>query len=145
VQPAFDAVWGGDAGLYADRFGIEAARVSNPLAWFVEAGVAMAFGSDSTVTPLDPWGAVMAARDHRGGLGVARSVALRAHTLGGRHVAGQDDVGPLRTGARADFAVWDGDPFTAADPRSLTCRATVVAGSVAAGDQALRTALGTTA
>jgi len=137
VQPAFDATWGGDQGLYAARFGVEAARHSNPLAWFSQEGVAMAFGSDSTVTPLDPWGGVAAATHHLGGLGMPRSAALTAHTLGGRHVAGQDDVGPLVVGQRADFAVWDADPFATQDLHALACLATVVAGDVRHGDLAL--------
>lgn len=134
VQPAFDAAWGGDAGLYAARFGANVARCSNPFAWFALHGVRLAFGSDSTVTPLDPWGGVLAAERHQGGLGLDRRAALEAHTLGGRYVAGQDDVGPLRPGARADLAVWSGDPLTVDDPRSLRCLATVVAGKIAWGD-----------
>src|SRR5690606_10661926 len=30
VQPAFDALWGGDAGMYARRLGVERARTLNP-------------------------------------------------------------------------------------------------------------------
>ncbi|CAN5458209.1 amidohydrolase [soil metagenome] len=133
VQPAFDAEWGGDDGLYAARFGRDTARVSNPLAWFAEAGVAMAFGSDSTVTPMDPWGGVVAAERHLGDAGVDRRTAWAAATLGGRHVAGQDDVGALRPGGRADFAVWSADPLAVEDPRVLDCLATVVGGRTVFG------------
>lgn len=133
VQPAFDAAWGGRSGLYARRFGPETACRTNPLAWFETAGVPMAFGSDSTVTPLDPWGGVWAAEHHQGGHGLRREQALAAHTLGGRFAAGQDDVGPLRAGARADFAVWGDDPLAVDDPRGLPCLATVVAGQVVHG------------
>jgi predicted amidohydrolase YtcJ len=128
VQPAFDAAWGGDSGLYAARFGAAGARRTNPFACLAEAGVPMAFGSDSTVTPLDPWGTVRAAEHHLGGLGVPRLAALAAHTLGGRRVAHQDEVGALRPGWRADLAVWDDDPLEVDDPTSLRCLATVVAG-----------------
>lgn len=134
VQPAFDAAWGGPDGLYAARFGTDVGLASNPLRWFAEAGVPLAFGSDSTVTPLDPWGGVVAAERHRGGLGLDRRAAFSAHTLGGRYVAGQDGVGPLRAGARADLAVWDGDPLAVPDPRELRCLATVVGGGLAHGD-----------
>lgn len=137
VQPAFDAAWGGHDGVYARRFGPATAGETNPLAWFAAAGVPLAFGSDSTVTPLDPWGAVWAAEHHRGGHGLERAQALAAHTIGGRYVAGQDDVGALRAGARADFAVWSGDPLAVTDPRALSCLATVVAGRVVHGDMVL--------
>lgn len=129
VQPAFDAAWGGDSGLYARAFGHERALRSNPLGWFDAEGTVLAFGSDSTVTPLDPWGAVAAAERHRGGLAVDRRTALAAHTLGGRYVAGQDDAGPLRPGARADFAVWDADPLVVDDVTRLRCVALSVAGN----------------
>lgn len=131
MQPAFDARWGGDEGLYARRLGVPAARTSNPFGTFAAAGVPLAFGSDSTVTPLAPWAAVNAAVAHRGGHGVTRRTALAAHTLGGRFAAGQDDVGPLLPGLRADLAIWDSDPLAAmAAPK---CLATIVAGRVIHG------------
>lgn len=133
VQPAFDATWGGTDGLYAERFGVEVALGSNPLATLVAAGVRLAFGSDSTVTPLDPWGAVHAAEHHLGGLGVDRRTAVAAHVLGARYAAGQDDVGTLAAGARADLAVVDDDPLGVADVRRLRTLATIVRGRVAAG------------
>jgi hypothetical protein len=134
VQPAFDATWGGSEGLYAARFSSKAARNSNPFAWFAQEGVHLAFGSDSPVTPLDPWGAVVAAERHLGGLGLPRRAALAAHTVGGRYAAGQDDVGPLCPGFRADLAVWSGDPLAVEDPRTLRCLATVVSGRLSRRD-----------
>ncbi|WP_159052999.1 amidohydrolase, partial [Streptomyces scabiei] len=65
VQPAFDALWGGAEGMYAERLGPERARTLNPFAALLRAGVPLAFGSDSPVTPLDPWGTVRAAAFHR--------------------------------------------------------------------------------
>lgn len=65
VQPAFDAAWGGEDGMYADRLGAERARSLNPFAALLKAGVPLAFGSDAPVTPFDPWGTVRAAAFHR--------------------------------------------------------------------------------
>ena len=134
LQPAFDATWGGDEGLYAARFGVEAARATNAVAWFAAEGVPLAFSSDSPVTPLDPWGAVLAAERHRGGWGIDRRRAMAAHTRGGRYAAGQDHVGALRPGQRADLAVWSADPLAAEDPRRLRCLATFVRGVRIYGD-----------
>ncbi len=133
VQPVFDALWGGADQLYARRFGPEAALASNPFSALAQAGVPLAFGSDSTVTPLDPWGAVVAAERHLGGAGLSRAAAFAAHTTGGRFVGEQDDVGALTAGARADLAVWDRDPAAVEDPRTLECLGTVVAGRAATG------------
>lgn len=128
VQPAFDAAWGGPDGMYASRFGRDVALASNPFDAFAAAGCPMAFGSDSTVTPIAPWAGVVAATAHRGGHGIAVAAALHAATAGGRYVAHQDDVGHLRAGHRADLAVWDGAPLDQAGASS--CLFVVVRGEV---------------
>ncbi|MEV0441390.1 amidohydrolase [Streptomyces spectabilis] len=107
VQPAFDALWGGDDGMYARRLGAERARTLNPYAALLRAGVPLAFGSDSPVTPLDPWGTVRAAAFHRtAGQRVSVRAAFTAHTRGGWRATGRDDAGVLVPGAPADYAVW---------------------------------------
>ncbi|GGW10369.1 amidohydrolase [Streptomyces narbonensis] len=107
VQPSFDALWGGEEGMYADRLGAERARTLNPYAALLRAGVPLAFGSDSPVTPLDPWGTVRAAAfhhtpEHR----ISVRAAFTAHTRGGWRAVGRDDAGTLVPGAPADYAVW---------------------------------------
>ncbi|MCP9973094.1 amidohydrolase family protein [Streptomyces somaliensis] len=88
VQPAFDAAWGGDDGMYAERLGVERARTLNPYAALLRAGVPLAFGSDSPVTPLDPWGTVRAAAFHRTPEHrVSVRAAFTAHTRGGWRAA----------------------------------------------------------
>ena len=107
VQPAFDALWGGDEGMYARRLGAERARTLNPFAALLRAGVPLAFGSDSPVTPLDPWGTVRAAAFHRNpDHRVSVRAAFTAHTRGGWRAVGRDDAGVLVPGAPADYAVW---------------------------------------
>jgi predicted amidohydrolase YtcJ len=109
VQPAFDAAWGGDAGMYAQRLGIERALGTNPFADFAAVGVAMAFGSDAPVTPLDPWGGVHAAVDHHTpGSGLRPFDAFDAATHGGHHAArAEHSAGPLAVGAPASLALWE--------------------------------------
>ncbi|MFD8736634.1 amidohydrolase [Streptomyces sp. NPDC059618] len=107
VQPAFDALWGGEDGMYAQRLGTARARTLNPFAALLRAGVPLAFGSDSPVTPLDPWGAVRAAAFHRTPEHrVSVRAAFTAHTRGGWRAVGRDDAGVLVPGAPADYAVW---------------------------------------
>ncbi|MEU7650063.1 amidohydrolase [Streptomyces huasconensis] len=107
VQPAFDSLWGGEDGMYAQRLGAERARTLNPYAALLRAGVPLAFGSDSPVTPLDPWGTVRAAAFHRTpGHRVSVRAAFTAHTRGGWRAVGRDDAGVLVPGAPADYAVW---------------------------------------
>lgn len=107
VQPAFDAAWGGGNGMYAQRLGVERAGTLNPFAALLRAGVPLAFGSDSPVTPLGPWETVRAAAFHRTpGHRVSVRAGFAAHTRGGWRSIGRDDAGVLVPGAPADYAVW---------------------------------------
>ncbi|MFE8010513.1 amidohydrolase [Streptomyces sp. NPDC057418] len=107
VQPAFDAAWGGREGMYAGRLGAERAATLNPYAALLRAGVPLAFGSDSPVTPLDPWGTVRAAAFHRTPEHrISVRAGFTAHTRGGWRSVGRDDAGVLVPGAPADYAVW---------------------------------------
>ena len=128
AQPAFDAHWGGDVGMYAQRFGAAAALHSNPFDHFLAAGCRMAFSSDTPVTPMAPLHGIVAATAHRGGHGIDPASALAAATTGGRHVVHQDDVGVLRAGHRADLALWDGDPLARGGP--ATCLGIAVRGQI---------------
>ena len=130
VQPMFDALWGGPHAMYADRLGDRWPQV-NPFATLHAAGVPLAFGSDSPVTPLDPWDAVRAACHHRTpGQALPAEVAFDAHTRGGWYAARIDDAGRLAVGERATYAVWDTRAFPdlAKGAPSPRCLATVVEG-----------------
>lgn len=130
VQPGFDRAWGGPDGLYARRLGVERAARTNRLAAYAAAGIPCAFGSDSPVTPADPWEAVRAAAWlHEPAERISVRAAFRAHTRGGWRLAGIDGSGQLTVGAPAHLAVWrtrhlsvhGGAPATgswSADPRA---------------------------
>ena len=156
VQPAFDAAWGGPDGMYAQRLGPERALSMNPFASFARAGIPLALGSDSPVTPFDPWGWVGAAAWHRNEQQrISPRAAFLAGTRGGHRVARSDSAGVLAAGAPATLAVWEVSELTvqapderlsawSTDPRSGTpglpdvtpgfsrpaCRRTVVEGMV---------------
>ncbi|MET7922459.1 amidohydrolase [Streptomyces sp. NPDC005349] len=123
VQPAFDALWGGEDGMYADRLGVERARALNPFAALLRAGVPLAFGSDSPVTPLDPWGTLRAAAFHRTPEHrVSVRAAFTAHTRGGWRAVGRDDAGILVPGAPADYAVWRTEELVVQAPDDRVAR-----------------------
>jgi predicted amidohydrolase YtcJ len=136
VQPAFDRLWGGPDGMYAERLGLPRGTSLNPFADLAAAGVVLALGSDSPVTPIDPWGTVRAAVRHRTpGQGLRPEAAFAAHTQGGWYAAKVDGAGVLHAGAAATYAVWDtgantapGLPPLGADDPLPTCLRTVVRG-----------------
>lgn len=138
VQPAFDRLWGGERQMYAQRLGVRRSMASNPFGAMHSVGVTLAFGSDSPVTPLDPWGSVRAAiRHHNPAYRMSGKAAFAAHTRGGWRAVGEDRHGVLVPGAPATFAAWRlPDPVTSADLPALepdtplpTCHRTVLRGT----------------
>jgi len=110
MQPVFDGLWGGGAGLYQQRLG---GRRLNRIGSIAAAGIPLAFGSDSPVTALDPWAAISAAAFHHDDdQRISARAAFAAHTRGA-HRAARDDVhvheqaGVLVPGAPADLTVWE--------------------------------------
>ncbi|MBA2559084.1 MAG: amidohydrolase family protein, partial [Propionibacteriales bacterium] len=136
VQPAFDAAWGAAGQLYEQRLGTRAQRM-NPFASFHDAGVVLAFGSDSPVTPMNPWAGVRAAvfhsnRDER----LDVRTAFDAATVGGHRAGRRDDAGVLTPGSPATYAVWEaptpldrGLPNLTSDGPLPSCVSTVVDGA----------------
>ncbi|WP_431883207.1 amidohydrolase [Micromonospora gifhornensis] len=148
MQPAFDRLWGGAGRMYETRLGLARSLASNPMGAMHGVGVTLAFGSDSPVTPLDPWGSVRAAVAHHSPVQrMTVRAAFAAHTRGGWRAVHLDSEGVLALGAPATFAVWStpagvqrGLPVLQAedpelrgeqDPTPLpVCRATVLRGDV---------------
>ncbi|MFI6927186.1 amidohydrolase [Nonomuraea spiralis] len=115
-------------------------------AWrgMLNAGVALAFGSDAPVESPDPWAALYAAvtRTRQDGTPaggwqpeqrLSMAEAITAHTLGAAYAAGeQDRKGVLAPGMLADFIAVDTDPYL--EPPQAVLRTqvltTVVGGEV---------------
>ena len=140
VQPMFDGLWGAESGLYDQRLG-DRHRGMNPFGTMHASGVPLAFGSDSPVTPFDPWAGVRAAVHHHDpGERLDVATALEAHTVGGWRAARRDDGGRLEPGTPAHLAVWDlpggsgnpdGLPSLDPDDPLPVCVLTLVDGAVA--------------
>ncbi|MFC0531918.1 amidohydrolase [Phytohabitans kaempferiae] len=135
MQPAFDRLWGGESQMYAQRLGVARALESNPMGAMHGVGVTLAFGSDSPVTPLDPWGTVRAAVRHFNPVQrMSVRAAFAAHTRGGWRAVCRDAEGVLVPGAPATFAVWSVPGGLAGGLPVLdelpVCRRTVLRGEV---------------
>ncbi|MGP0063354.1 MAG: amidohydrolase family protein [Isosphaeraceae bacterium] len=115
--------------------------------WFVDAGVAMAYGSDFPVEIVDPFWGIYAAitrqdteghpaggwhPEHR----LTLEEALRGFTAGAARAAfAEDRLGILKTGYRADISVLDRDLFHAQPREILSTKVlmTIVDGKIAFG------------
>ncbi|MFT4147822.1 MAG: amidohydrolase [Micrococcaceae bacterium] len=116
VQPAFDAFWGGKGGMYEQRVG-QRAHTMNPFRTMMQHGISLSFGSDTPVTPFDPWGTVKAALFHHAEEErITARAAFNAHTRYGWRAAKFLDRGTLDVGAKADFALWDVQEFGVQTP-----------------------------
>lgn len=134
VQPAFLDAYRRE---WADALEPERVMGIMPLATGVAIGLPLLFNSDFPCAPFDPLDGIRCAvgvgpggrRRPDGVVGLAR--AWHAYTTGPAEVAGDDDLGRLRRGARADLIVLDADPFD--DDRALAdlaVRATMVDGTL---------------
>lgn len=111
--------------MYPRRLGKIRAGALNPFADLVGGGLPIALGSDSPVTPFDPWGAVRAALFHHAPeQRITARAAFRAHTRGGWRLAGLDGTGAgeIRVGAPAHLAVWRTDALVVQVPEGALPR-----------------------
>jgi predicted amidohydrolase YtcJ len=118
-----------------DSIWSEQTALPYPLRALADTGANLLFGSDAPVSPLDPWAAMAAAvfrtRDGRPAWrpeqGVDAATALAASTHGGTTAPAL-----IEPGARADLALIERDPLTAAEAqlRSMTVTATLLGGRV---------------
>jgi predicted amidohydrolase YtcJ len=125
MQPNFDALWGGDDGMYAQRLGPDRVQRLNRLALLASQGVPLAFGSDSPVTGMNPWATVRAATSHHTpGSAVSARAAFAAATRGAWRAGGVRDgmTGTLVPGAPASYAIWEADDFEVSAPADAVRR-----------------------
>lgn len=123
VQPAFDRFWGGPGGLYSRRIGWERASKMNRFRSMLDGGLVVGAGSDSTVTPLDPFLQMAALREHNvPDERIGPRVALMLHTYGGHALmrgASATTRGAIGPGRRADLTLLDRDPITSSSEEML--------------------------
>jgi predicted amidohydrolase YtcJ len=125
MQPNFDALWGGETGMYAQRLGVERASQLNRFALLASRGVPLAFGSDTPVTDMNPWATIRAATTHHTpGSAISARAAFAAVTRGAWRAGGTRDgvTGTLVPGAPATYAIWEADEFEVSAPADAVQR-----------------------
>jgi predicted amidohydrolase YtcJ len=113
MQPQFDAMWGGPAGMYERRLGARRGAGMNALRSAARAGATLCGGSDSPVCALAPLAGMAAACAHH--VAAERLEPLEALTMytydAARLGFAEGTTGRLAAGLSADFVVLDRDPF----------------------------------
>ena len=138
TQPAFIYI-GGDG--WAKQFGEERAKRAVVTREWLDNGVHLALGSDAPTGPLiSPQmtlaGATMRPTYSGKVFGPEQCLtiqeALRAHTMGAAYAAHEEKIkGSIEVGKLADLAVWNEDPYSAADHiGQVTIATTIVGGKV---------------
>ena len=139
VQPTMQERF---AGVLARRFGRDAVALATPLRSWHDAGVLVAGGSDSPITPYEPfrgiWQAVTRYSEEAGERlgpeqGTTVQEALAMYTVNAARVCFCERVsGALTPGARADWVAVETDPARCApeDLRAIAPVATAVAGEI---------------
>jgi predicted amidohydrolase YtcJ len=133
MQPSFNYYWPHTAG-YPAVIGPERAAQLDPIRSALAAGLEVAFGSDSPVTPMRPLQWIHAAVNHSNPeQRISAAEALHACTAAGARLAFQEaKAGSLAVGKWGDFVVLDADPRAVRPEKIQEIRvlATVVGGQV---------------
>ncbi len=113
VQPTFELMWGGPGGMIEKRLGATRAARTNPHRTMLAAGIPLAGGSDSYVTPMDSLlGIHSAVNRPNESERVSVFDAVGLFTSGAARVSFDESKrGTLEVGKEASFTVLDDDPF----------------------------------
>lgn len=113
VQPTFEHLWGGPAKMYEARLGPERAARTNPFRSMLDAGLRLAGGSDSYVTPMDSLLGIHAAVNRPNAsqrLDVFDAVSLFTSSAAWFSFD-ESRRGTLEVGKEASFVALGDDPF----------------------------------
>jgi len=132
IQPPFNHYWSHTE--YYPTLGEERAWRADPFRTMMAAGLLLAGGSDSTVTPLGPLIGVHAAVNHTNPAErMSVQDGLELHTINAARIAFQEaDRGSLEVGKLGDFVVLAEDPFDI-DPsriKDIAVEMTVIGGDI---------------
>jgi predicted amidohydrolase YtcJ len=135
MQPSFNHFWPHTAG-YPEVVGPLRAQQLDPVRSALQAGLEVAFGSDSPVTPMRPLQWIHAAVNHSNpDQRITVAEALHCCTLAGARLAFQEgDRGSLAHGKLGDFVLLGADPHAVgpAAIQDIPVLATVVGGQIVA-------------
>ena len=107
IQPAFDLLFGGSEGVYAQALGTERALQMNPIKTALYSGMLIGGGSDSPITSLDPLLGIYSACNHNNeNERVSFPEAVELFTINNARLAHEEAFrGKIKEGYLADFVI----------------------------------------
>lgn len=119
MQPAFDLLWGGDEGFYAQRLGVERSRKMNRFGSLTRSGVTVCGSSDWYITELDVAMSISALINHHNPAErLTPQEAIKIYTENNAWLNHEEqERGRLEPGFIADLSVLDSDLTQAFDYR----------------------------
>jgi len=134
IQPAFNHFWRHDD-FYPPRIGLERSLRVDPIRTLVQAGLLVAGGSDSTVTPLGPLLGIHSAVNHSNPAErVDVHTALELFTLNAARIGFEEKTkGSVTAGKLADLVILGANPLevSASALKDIPIEGTLVGGEVA--------------
>ena len=121
MQPQFQAVWGGDGGMYDRRLGVARRKRMNPLRSALERGAVLCGGSDAPVCRFDALDGMRCATERQeDGETLSAHDALAAYTVNAARLAFEEATcGNLLPGYEATFVFLDRDPIASESFRDV--------------------------
>lgn len=120
MQPAFDLLWGGDEGFYAQRLGVERSRKMNRFGSLTRAGITVCGSSDWYITELNIAMSIHALINHHNSAErLSAQAAIKLYTENNAWLNHEEhERGSLEPGYIADLSVLDRDLTQAFDYRA---------------------------
>jgi predicted amidohydrolase YtcJ len=134
VQPTYEYLWGGAGKMYDTRLGKERRKHTNPLSKYIEAGLIVAGGSDSDLTPMNPLLGIHSAVNHPNDeYSISVIDAIKLFTINGAKAVFEEKTkGSIEKDKVADMVVLDIDPFETSPSklREISVVATIKEGNI---------------
>jgi len=113
VQPTYEYLWGGAGKMYETRLGEARRKRTNPFNKYIKAGLIVAGGSDSDLTPMNPLLGIYSAVNHpTDEYAISVEDAIKLFTINGAKAVFEEETkGSIVKGKLADMVILDTNPL----------------------------------
>ncbi|MDD4504152.1 MAG: amidohydrolase [Clostridiaceae bacterium] len=134
VQPTYEYLWGGTGKMYETRLGEARRKHTNPFNKYIKAGLIVAGGSDSDLTPMNPLLGIYSAVNHPNDeYSISIHDAIKLFTINGAKAVFEEETkGSIEKGKFADMVIIDINPLEIAPSKinEISVVATIKEGNI---------------